>query len=175
MHYVINNKGEKFPITAEAAETIPDIAKELARIAEGYEAHIEIDETTGQIFIIDEKELSPTFQVKRAVEVQYIYDKYNVNATENIKRIPNKYLSPSFKGHLYVYTYITPQEFQGSIIVLDEQGNYESSYDELEESFIPPVDGLDAKAVEVCQNAFNIMTERYKNAIREAVAQGAIK
>lgn len=178
MHYVIfKNEKEivKKPIEATVSDSIPPIARDLAAVAERYGSHIEIDADSGNIFMIDDETIHPTMQVARAVEAQYVYDKYGVVASENIKRIPNKYLSDTFDGSLYVYTYITPKEFQGSIIVLDNAGDYLSTYDELEEAFVPKVEGLDEKAVNLCKQVFEIMTENYKNTVRAEVAKGTIK
>lgn len=178
MHYVIFKKDKeiiKKPITADAVHDLPEIAKELARVAEYYKSHVEIDASNGNVFIVDDEELSPTMQIARAVEAQYIYDKYNVPSTTNIKKIPNNMLNPEFKGSVYIYAYITAEEFQGSIVVLDENGNYQSTYDELEESFVPEVKGLDKKAVNLARQIFETMTEHYKNKIRDVVNSGIIK
>lgn len=178
MHYVIFKKDKeiiKKPITADAVQDLPEIAKELARVAEYYKSHIEIDASNGNVFIVDDEELSPTIQIARAIEAQHIYDKYNVPSTTNIKKIPNDLLNPEFKGSVYIYAYITAEEFQGSLIVLDEDGNYKSSYDELEDAFVPEVEGLDKNAVNLARQTFATMTEHYKNKIRDAINSGVIK
>lgn len=180
MHYIIN-KQDKIPMTTDMAENLPealkDFVKDLAIVAERHQSHIEIHADTGIITIRenDDIQLSPTQQVARAIESQWVYDKYNMYPNETIKQIPNKYLSDKFEGSLYIYQYITPEEFQGSIVVLDKDGKYQSTYDELEGAFIPPVEGLDEKAVELARTTFETMTESYKAQIRAAVSQGVIK
>ena len=179
MHYVIfknDNEIVKKPITVDEKDNIPDIAKELATVAERYGSHIEIDATTGTVYMADDGEpIHPTMQVCRAVESQYVYDKYGEPAAENIKKVPNKYLSDDFKGSFYIYQYITKDEFQGSIIILNENGQYASTYDELEEAFVPPIEGLDEKAVSVAKQVFETLTESYKNLIKQAISTGTIK
>jgi hypothetical protein len=181
MHYIYLDHAEGvkeyFPIVAELAETIPDYVKEMAALAEQYDSHIEIDARTGKVDIIDGKdkgvpapELHPTWQVDRAIRQAFINQKYGVPIPENIREIDIKAVCPDFKGHLYCFIYLTVEEFQQSIIVLDENGNYLSSYDELDQKFDPAVEGLNEKAVEACAKAFETGVELYKNALKKAAS-----
>jgi hypothetical protein len=185
MHYIYltheEDVKEYFPIVAEVAAEIPDYAKEMAALAEQYDSHIEIDARTGKVYIIDGKsledkpsELHPTWQVDRAIRQAFINQKYGEAIPENIREIDIKILCPDFKGHLYCYIYITSDEYQQSIIVLDENGNYLTSYDELDNKLDPPVDGLDDKAVEACAKAFEAGAEMYKRELQQSAKKQVI-
>ena len=167
MHYVVTKDKDaiiKVPITAEAAETLPDFIKELANAAERSQSHIEIDAETGIAHTVTDQDkfLSPVEQVKRAVETQYVYDKHNKGASETIKEIKSKAFTDNFNGHVYAFIYITPGEFQCSLLVLDEEGKCISSYDELEERFMPEVDGFGESAINDAKKVFERATEQYK-------------
>lgn len=172
MHYVVTTEDDKViktPITADAAEDLPDYAKDMATVAERHQSHIEIDADTGFVHIVvnDGVVLTPTQQVAKAVEIRYIHDKYNFAEWETIKKIKSKAFD-KFKGHAYALIFISPAELQCSFIVLDEDGKYLSSYDELEEKFIPEVDGLGEDAVRDAKIVFGRSTEQYKELLRDA-------
>jgi hypothetical protein len=171
MHYVIETKDDKIiktPITAEAAKDLPSYAKDMAAVAERHQSHIEIDADTGFVSmpVNDDVVLTPTQQVAKAVEIRYIHDKYNLTEWETIRKIKSKTFD-KFKGHAYAFVFIAPSELQCSFIVLDEDGKYLSSYDELEEKFIPEVDGLGEDAVKDAKIVFEMATKQYKDLLKE--------
>ena len=83
-------------------------------------------------------------------------------------------MCPEFEGHLYCFIYVTAEEFQQSIIVLDKEGHYLSSYDELDQKFDPAVEGLDERAVNACAKAFEAGVELYKNELKKAAGKQVI-
>jgi nitrogen regulatory protein PII-like uncharacterized protein len=171
MHYVVETKDGKIiktPITAEAAKDLPAYAKDMATVAERHQSHIEIDADTGIVHtpVNDGVVLTPTQQVAKAVEIRYIHDKYNFDEWETIKKIKSKAFE-KFKGHAYAFIFIALSELQCSLIILDEDGNYLASYDELEEKFIPAVEGLGEDAVKDAKIVFERATEQYKDLLKE--------
>lgn len=171
MHYVVTTEDDKVvktPITAEAAKDLPAYAKDMAAVAERHQSHIEIDADTGFVHmpVNDGVVLTPTQQVAKAVETRYIHDKYNLAEWETIRKIKSKTFD-KFKGHAYAFVFIAPSELQCSFIVLDENGKYLSSYDELEEKFIPEVDGLGEDAVADAKIVFEMATKQYKDLLKE--------
>lgn len=183
MHYIysINAEGikEYFPIITEAIDDIPyeskEYVKSLATLAEKYHSHIEIDASTGIVHIGEGEDLeeeaqplSPTHQVARAVEHAFINEKYGHPIPDTIREIGNNSMYPDFDGHIYCFLYITAEEYQQSIIVLDSDGQYLSSYDELDQKFDPPVDGLDEQAISDCAKAFEVGADMYRKEINKS-------
>lgn len=184
MHYVFtkNEDGvrELSPIIAEAAETLPQYVKELAALAERYKSHIEIDADTGTTTIVDGVDVSdsgpihPTMQVARECEKAYIQKKYGERITPTIKELDISEICPEFKGHLYCFMYLDGQEFQQSIIVLDKDGKYLSSFDELDETFDPVIPEFDAEITQACKRAFEAGVNLFKKELVKAGAKQII-
>lgn len=181
MHYIVTTNEENpaikeyIPITQEMAEDMPNIILDMANVAECYGSHVELNAETGEINIVDglevghEKPLHPTLQIAREVEKNFVYQQYGEKGSDNIKEIDIKSVCPDFKGHLFMFIYLTAEEFQQSIIVLDEKGHYLSSYDELDEKFDPAVEGLNADAKEACKRAFETGVDLYKKELARDV------